>query len=241
LVVVLTANNATCGGLHANGGVGGMAGAGFGPGGGGGGGFVLLQAATKSCVAAESGGAFGTDGTTARQATAGIGGFTVTAPAGGFTGAPCILGSGNCGGCVLNTDCTVPYTCDVLTNMCTDFFPDGGLIPDGGLLLPDGGLGFLDAGTDAGLLTDGGSGRDGGSGTDGGSGSDGGFFDGGSFDGGNVTADAGNGNQSGAGDDDNSLEGGGCSSSGSSTDGTGAAVIGLGLVAALAFMRRKRR
>jgi MYXO-CTERM domain-containing protein len=250
VVAVLTAANATCGGLHANGGVGGAAGTGFGPGGGGGGGFVLLQAASQSCSEADTGGSFGVDGTaSARSATAGGAGSSSTIGT-GFTGT-CDITLGTCGGCTIDSDCAAGTVCDPLVNLCVDIgdgglflpdggitlFPDGGLLlPDGGTLLPDGGLLLLDAGTLAdGGVADGGSGADGGFGSDGGLGSDGGSLaDGGSIGGGDG------GDQTGGLDESGELDGGGCSTSGSS-DSEGAALLGLGLVAALAFVRRKRR
>ena len=249
LIAVLSAGGATCGGLHAIGGTGGTTGAGYGPGGGGAGGVIFLQSGSGTCGLTVTGGPMGTDGTSARNATAGGVGATTTVNT-DFT-STCDVTLGVCGGCVIDTDCTGGTICDTAINLCVSIgdggliLPDGGitLLPDGGLLLPDGGLLLPDGGTllDGGILPDGGSNdggvADGGFGNDGGSGSDGG-----SFDGGNVTGDGGNGNQDSGGDDDGdkSLEGGGCSSSGSNSDDTGAAVIGLGLVAALAFMRRKR-
>ncbi len=264
LIVVLSATSATCGGLHAIGGTGGNCAADHGPGGGGSGGVILIQSASGTCGGTVTGGPNGTDANVlARNAMAGGDGASSTINT-GFTGT-CDVTLGTCGGCVVDSDCIGGTICDTAINLCVSIgdggliLPDGGItgLPDGGLLLPDGGIFDPDAGSssDGGLLSDGGSsdggsGTDGGSGNDGGSGSDGGFFDGGSFDGGsfdgggfdggNVTGDGG-GNQTGGSDDNGELEGGGCSTTGASSDGEGAAFLGLGLVAALAFMRRKRR
>ncbi|MEO7112462.1 MAG: MYXO-CTERM sorting domain-containing protein [Polyangiaceae bacterium] len=251
-IVLRIATTAACGSIQALGGAGGSSAADHGPGGGGSGGVILVQGATgTTCGTAANvtGGASGTDGASARGSTGGAGGTTPTPPTGGFTPTTCDVSINDCGGCVVNSDCAVGFLCNTTTNFCSDFFPDGGLVPDGGMLLPDGGLSFPDGGlilpdggllTDGGLLADGGfadgGSSDGGSGNDGGSTGDGGFGD----DGGD-TGDGGHALGGDLGDDSGDLEGGGCSTSGSNSDGTGAAAIGLGLIAALAFMRRKKR
>jgi len=245
LIVVRASTSANCGGIHANGGAGGSSAATHGPGAGGSGGITYLQSASGTCGTTETAGAAGDsgDGGT-RGSLPGTGGVGITPlGGGGFTPTPCNIATNKCGGCVTNSDCGSVSTCDTTTNECVE--PDGGIgIVDGGSITPDGGA---DGGSssDGGLLTDGGSGSDGGSSTgDGGSsGGDGGLLaDGGSNggDGGNANGDGGSANGGNGNGDDGSLEGGGCSTSGNDS-GEGTAALGLGLVAALAFMRRKKR
>jgi MYXO-CTERM domain-containing protein len=235
LVVVRVTGNATCGGIEANGGAGGHCDTDHGPGAGGSGGVVLLQSATSSCTATEAAGPNGDDGSDAgRNSDPGSGGVTKTPPTGGYSPAPCDQAVNACGGCVTSLDCTGTEVCNTTTNKCT--------LADGGVPPGDGGASTGDAGSNDGgsSTTDGGSSSDGGSGTsDGGSGADGGS---GTGDAG-LGGDGGNGNGNGnnAGDDTGDLEGGGCSTSGTTSDGTGAVALGLGLVAALAFLRRKKK
>lgn len=239
LVVVRVMTNAACGAIHANGGAGGNAQDQHGPGGGGAGGYIMVQAATDTCgtTATETGGGAGidrlddggNDGT--HGATGGGDGSTASPPPGGFNPTPCDVGAGTCGGCTGPEDCAPGDTCNPTTNQCD--FPDGGV--------DDGGIGFdagapNDGGTNDGGLTDGGS-RDGGS-------RDGGFGDGGdvadaSFgDGGNGNGDGGNGDLF----DLGSLEGGGCGCSTPGSSGSGnAAGFAIAAMAALAFVRRKRK
>ncbi|MEO8874820.1 MAG: MYXO-CTERM sorting domain-containing protein, partial [Polyangiaceae bacterium] len=231
LIVVLSATDATCGGLHAVGGTGGSCSAGHGPGGGGSGGVILLQSASGTCGKTITGGASGLDASNAaRGANAGAAGTLTTPGSGGFTPFTCNVAIDHCGGCVINNDCGSGGTCNTTTNTCS--LLDGGA-GDGGT---DGGVG--DAGTDGGTLTDGGL-ADGGS-KDGGSNDGGALADGGnSGDGGGNGDDGGNSNVVFPGD----IEGGGCgcSTPGSDDSGSGTAALGLGLMAGLAFLRRKKR